>query len=218
MLYLISTPIGNIEDISFRAIKTLELCDYILCEDTRRTVKLLSHYNIKKKLVSLNEINEKRKTPFIIEDLKSGKDIGLVSDSGTPGINDPGYYIIKECIHNLINMSPVPGASAFLAALICSGFPTDKFTYYGFLQKKGSKRKQALFEIKNRKETAILYESPYRLLKTLKEINFIMPEKNIVIGRELTKHFEEFLRGSSEELISKLGKISIKGEIVILIN
>jgi len=217
MLYLVATPIGNIEDISFRAIKTLGECDYILAEDTRRTGKLLSYYKIKKQLVSFNDISSRRKTPFVIEDLKKGKNIALVSDAGTPGINDPGFYLVRECVINKLDVSPIPGASAFISALVCSGLPSDKFTYYGFLPKNNSKRKKILGQVKEREETAIFYESPHRIVKTIEELK-IMPEKQVVIARELTKHFEEFIRGSPEEVYGIISKRSIKGEIVVIIH
>jgi 16S rRNA (cytidine1402-2'-O)-methyltransferase len=217
MLYLVSTPIGNIEDISFRAIKVLGECDYILAEDTRRTGKLLSYYKIKKQLVSFNDISSRRKTSFVIEDLKKGKNIALVSDAGTPGINDPGFYLVRECVINNLTVSPVPGASAFISALVCSGLPSDKFTYYGFLPKNNSKRKKILSQIKEREETAIFYESPYRIVKTVEELK-IMPEKQIVIARELTKHFEEFIRGYPEQVYDLISKRSIKGEIAVIIH
>ncbi len=218
MLYIISTPIGNLGDITLRGLKTIENCDYILAEDTRRTAKLLSHYNLKKALFSYNKINENKKTQFVIQDLLSGKNIGLVSDSGTPLISDPGSYLIRECIKNNIPHSPIPGASAAIAALTCSGMPTDRFTFYGFVPKKTGKRKNIFSEIVSRGETAILYESPHRLLKTLKELSEAMPEKQIAIAREMTKKFEEFIKGNPKEVIEMLSKKPIKGEIVIIIN
>jgi len=218
MLYIISTPIGNLGDITLRGLKTIENCDYILAEDTRRTAKLLNHYNLKKALFSYNKINENKKTQFVIQDLLSGKNIGLVSDSGTPLISDPGSYLIRECIKNNIPLSPIPGASAAIAALTCSGMPTDRFTFYGFVPKKTGKRKNIFSEIVSRGETAILYESPHRLLKTLKELSEAMPEKQIAIAREMTKKFEEFIKGNPKEVIEMLSKKSIKGEIVIIIN
>jgi 16S rRNA (cytidine1402-2'-O)-methyltransferase len=186
MLYVISTPIGNLEDITLRALNALKECDYVLCEDTRRTKQLLLKHNIDTRLVSFNEATEKTKTKFVIEDLKH-KTIGLVSDSGTPGISDPGFFLVRECIKNNIQAVPVPGASAVLSALVCSGMPTDRFTFYGFLPKSSAKRKQLFEETQSKKETSIFYESPYRIAKTLKEMSEIIPDVQVVVSRELTK-------------------------------
>ncbi|NTV22976.1 MAG: 16S rRNA (cytidine(1402)-2'-O)-methyltransferase, partial [Nanoarchaeota archaeon] len=214
MLYIVSTPIGSLEDITFRAIAMLKSCDYILAEDTRRTITLLRHYAIEKKLVSYNDINDSRKTPSIIADLKEGKTVCLVSDSGTPCINDPGYVLVKECIANSIKVSPVPGPSAFLSALVCSGLPTDRFTYYGFLPKGSGRRERILLQIIDRNETSILYESPHRLIRTIEEISQRC-NRELVVARELTKHFEEFIYGKPKDILAKLEKRSIKGEFVI---
>jgi 16S rRNA (cytidine1402-2'-O)-methyltransferase len=218
MLYIVSTPIGNLADITFRAIETLKKCDYILAEDTRRTVVLLSHYNIQKRLVSFDEFRERKKTFDVLEDLKNGKEIALVSDSGTPLISDPGFILVRECVKNNIKISPVPGASAVIAALSCSGLPADKFTFYGFIPKDNSKRNKLYSYIKEREETAICYESPYRIEKTIREISEKIPEKNIVIARELTKKFEEFIRGTPVDVFEQISKKKIKGELVILIH
>jgi 16S rRNA (cytidine1402-2'-O)-methyltransferase len=217
MLYIVATAIGNIEDITLRAIRILKTCDYVLAEDTRRTKKLFTHYNIKNKLVSYNDVNKKRKTPTIIADLKLGKDISLVSDSGTPGISDPGFYLVRECVKNNLSVSPIPGPNAAISALICSGLPTDKFTFYGFLPKNKTKRKKILKDIKSRKETVILYESPYRILKTIKEISEKFPNKQTVIAREMTKKFEEFIHGKSSKIYETVKNKKLKGEFVILI-
>ena len=218
-LCIISTPIGNLKDITFRAIETLQNSDIILAEDTRRTSILLNHYNIKnKRLISFNDNNKLQKTPEILEELQQEAIISLVSDSGTPGISDPGFYLAREAVKNNIQIIPIPGPTASIAALISSGFPTDSFIFYGFISKK-EKAKQDLFnEIKNINKTSIIYESPYRLIKTLKTISDIMPEKQLCIARELTKKFEEFIRGTSKELYEQLKDKPIKGEITIIIN
>jgi 16S rRNA (cytidine1402-2'-O)-methyltransferase len=218
MLYIVSTPIGNLEDITFRAIETLKKCDYVLAEDTRRTAVLLSHYNIEKKLVSFDEFRERKKTQEVIEDLKKGMEIALVSDSGTPLISDPGFVLVRECVKNNIKISPIPGTSAAIAALSCSGLPADKFTFYGFIPKDNSKRNRLYNQIKEREETSICYESPHRIEKTIREISEKIPEKKIVIARELTKKFEEFIRGTPAEVLEQISKKKIRGEIVILIH
>ena len=217
MLYIVSTPIGNLEDTSFRAIRILKESDYVLAEDTRQTLKLFKHHDIKNKLVSFNDFNKEKKTPLIIKDLNTEKNISIVSDSGTPGISDPGFYLIRECIKNNIVVSPVPGPTAVISALVSSGLPTDKFTFYGFLPKSKTKVKDVLSKIKKRKETAVLYESPHRILKTLTVMSELMPEKDIVIARELTKKFEEFIRGKPKEILTKIQNRSLKGELTLVI-
>ncbi|MBN2368576.1 16S rRNA (cytidine(1402)-2'-O)-methyltransferase [Candidatus Woesearchaeota archaeon] len=216
MLYLVSTPIGNLEDITFRAIRILKESGLILAEDTRRTGILLKKYNIENRMLSYNDTNKERVTPKIIEELKQGKDIALVTDSGTPGISDPGFYIVRECVKKDIKVSPVPGPNALISALICSGMPTDRFTFYGFIPKQESKKKALINQIKERKETAVLYESPHRISKTLKTMAGIIPEKEIAIARELTKKFEEIIRGNILD-ISNAG-LKTKGELVLVIN
>jgi 16S rRNA (cytidine1402-2'-O)-methyltransferase len=190
----------------------------ILAEDTRRTNQLLSKYEITdKKIDSFNDHNKERKTPKILEYLKQDKKIAIVSDSGTPGISDPGFYLVRETVKNGIKIVPVPGACAFLSALVASGLATDCFTFYGFLPKKEAKKNMILKSIKSRKETAILYESPYRLVKNLKIIAELMPDRSVVVARELTKKFEEFIRGNASEVYERLKDIPVKGEIVLLI-
>lgn len=211
MLYVVSTPIGNLKDITFRAVEVLKQSDYILAEDTRRTAKLLKHYGIEKKLVSYNDMNKERKTPAIINELKH-KDISLVSDAGTPGISDPGFYLVRECIKNDIQVSPVPGATALISALTCSGFPTDRFTFFGFMPKKELQKKKLLAQIEH---TAIFYESPHRVIKTLKLIESSYPKKQVVLARELTKKFESFYRGTAKEILEELK--TPKGEFVLIL-
>jgi 16S rRNA (cytidine1402-2'-O)-methyltransferase len=218
MLYIVSTPIGNLKDITLRAIDTLREVDLILAEDTRRTKILLREYMIKdKQIISYNDINKTRITQKAIELLKQGKDLALVSDSGTPGISDPGFYLVREAIKYNIDISPIPGPTAIISALVCSGLPTDKFGFFGFLPKKDGKKRD-VFEWISKTEnlTFIYYESPHRIIKTLRLMNEIIPEKNIVIARELTKKFEEFIRGKVKEVYQKVKKL--KGEIVLIIN
>lgn len=214
-LYIVATPIGNLEDISFRAIKVLKEADLVLAEDTRRTSILLNHYNVRNKLDSFNDFNKEKKTQSIIELLKNNKNIAIVSDSGTPGISDPGFYLVRECVKNDIQVIPVPGANALITALVSSGFATDKFVFLGFLSKKQGQLKKSLLEIKNNNITTIFYESPYRIEKTLKLMDEIIPNKKICIARELTKKFEEFIRGTASEILEK--KPKFKGEITVVV-
>jgi len=218
-LHIVSTPIGNLKDITFRAIDTLKESELILAEDTRRTSTLLNHYNIKdKKLISYNDKNKERKTPSIIEDLKQDKHISIVSDSGTPGISDPGFYLIRECIKQNIKVIPIPGPTASITALTSSGFPTDEFTFYGFLPKKEKAKTEILKEIKSHNKTTVIYESPYRLIKTLKLMEEIMPNRKVCIARELTKKFEDFIILTAKEAYNNLKDTSIKGEITIIVS
>ncbi|MBW2992102.1 16S rRNA (cytidine(1402)-2'-O)-methyltransferase [Candidatus Woesearchaeota archaeon] len=214
MIYIVSTPIGNLGDITLRAIQTLKSVDLILAEDTRRTGILLQKCNIKTRMLSFNDNNKEKRTNELQQQLKT-KNIALVSDAGTPGISDPGFYLVRHCVKNRIKVIPVPGASALLAALVCSGLPTDKFTFIGFLPKK-EKKKDVLDNLPD--HTVIAYESPYRILDTLELMSLIIPDRNIVIGRELTKKFEEFIRGKPKELYEKLKNRAIKGEIVLVIS
>lgn len=216
-LYVVSTPIGNLGDISFRAVSVLKDSDMIAAEDTRRTGTLLKKYDIKTAQTSYNDFNKKAKTKHLLNLLNEGKSVALVSDSGTPGISDPGYFLINNCIENNIEIIPVPGANAAVSALVCSGFPTDCFAFYGFLPKKEGQKKKFLDELKQDK-TVILYESPHRLVKTLKLMAEVMPQRKICIARELTKKFEEFIRGETKEVYEKLKNKKIKGEIVIVIS
>lgn len=219
MLYIISTPIGNLKDITLRALDTLKNVDLILAEDTRRTGVLLKKHEIKNKLISYNDFNKVKRTKSAIELLKQGKDIALVSDSGTPGISDPGFYLVREAVKYNIQISPIPGPCALISALTCSGLPTDKFGFFGFFPKKESKKREILFWLsKSNNLTHIYYESPHRILKTLALMNEMIPEKNIVIARELTKKFEEFIRGTVKEVYEKVKDKKLKGEIVLLIN
>jgi len=214
-IYLVSTPIGNRQDITLRALEIFTKLDYLLCEDTRKTKQLLDFYQIKPLpiLVSFYEPVEEQKIPEVIVWLKAGKSVGLVTNAGTPLISDPGFKLVRECVKENIQVVPIPGASALLAALVVSGLPTDKFTFLGFLPKKVGKKEKLL---KEAKYTVIAYESPYRIIKTLELLQKLMPEKQVVICRELTKKFEEVVRGRPEELLEKMRDRKIKGEIVLM--
>jgi 16S rRNA (cytidine1402-2'-O)-methyltransferase len=217
LLYLVSTPIGNLSDITFRAIDTLKSCDYILCEDTRHSIRLLQHYEIQKPLKSFHKFSEASKEDEIIEDLKAGKIISLISDAGTPGISDPGTRLVQRCVKEEIPVQAIPGPCAAIAALSSSGLDTDVFQFIGFLPKKKQELRSALQEIGPYKGTTICYESPNRLKEVLETILELFPQKEIVIARELTKKFEEIVRGTAAELLDWADK-EIKGEIVLLIS
>lgn len=215
-LYICPTPIGNLDDITMRTLSTLREADLIMAEDTRHTVRLLNHFDIKKPLTSYHEHNKFSKEEYIIDKLMSGENIALVSDAGMPGISDPGEEIIKACIENDIEVIGLPGASASVLALVVSGLPTGKFAFEGFLSSKKSERRRELEELKNEKRTIIFYESPHRLLKTLKDMEEILGDRKIALSRELTKRYEEINRGKISEIIEEYSKRDIKGEIVIV--
>lgn len=215
-LFVVSTPIGNLKDITLRALETLKEVDFIICEDTRVTGNLLRNYEISKELISLNAFNESQKLHQIIEKILSGNSAALVSDSGTPTISDPGNRLISEAIKNKIEVIAIPGASAAIAALSISGLPTDSFVFEGFLpQKKGRQKK--LKQLAEEERTIVLYESVYRIEKLLDELIEHMPERFIVVCRELTKKFEECWRGFPAEIKSNVSEKIIKGEFVIII-
>ena len=215
VLYVVATPIGNLEDITFRAIKVLEGVDCIAAEDTRHTLKLLNHFNISKPLISYYRHNEDDKSDFLIQKLLNGESIALVSDAGTPGICDPGQAIIYKCIQNGIKIVPIPGACAMINALICSGLDTNKFKFMGFLSINKKIRKQELEEIKKSDVTIILYEAPHKLKDTLKDLASALENRMITIARELTKIHEEFVRGTANELLQVFD--NPKGEFVLII-
>ncbi|MDD5260110.1 MAG: 16S rRNA (cytidine(1402)-2'-O)-methyltransferase [bacterium] len=217
-LYVVATPIGNLGDITFRAIETLKKVSLIACEDTRYTRKLLSHYDIHTPVTSYYEYNKIRKLDFLLEQLTNGKDIALVSDSGTPGISDPGFLIISEAVKNKIQVISIPGPAAVISALVTSGLPTDSFVFEGFLPRKKGKLKKALTELATLQRTIVFYESPYRITATLKVMKEAIGNQYIVIARELTKHFEEVLRGDLDALIPRLEAQPLKGEMVVLFN
>lgn len=216
-LYLVPTPIGNLEDITLRALRVLKEVDLILAEDTRKTAFLLQHYNIQNKLQSHHKFNEHRAGERIIQQLQDGMSIALVSDAGTPGISDPGFLIVRQCIENNIAVECLPGATAFIPALLLSGFPCDKFVFEGFLpHKKG--RQTKFKQLANETRTIILYESPHRIAKTIAQmIEFFPPERKICICRELTKKFEEAIRGTLAEINANINNYKLIGEIVLVI-
>jgi 16S rRNA (cytidine1402-2'-O)-methyltransferase len=216
-LYLVSTPIGNLEDLTLRAKRLLAEVDLIAAEDTRHTQHLLQHYNIHTPLTSYHDHNKEEKTPILIDRLKNGHSIALVSDAGTPTISDPGYYLINGCITAGIRVSPVPGASAVLAALAVSGLPTDAFLFAGFLPKKPGARQKRLETLQPLRDTLIFFESPRRLHALLVELQARLGDRRIVIGRELTKLHEEVIRGRVSEVSAQLKDRTIKGELTIVI-
>jgi 16S rRNA (cytidine1402-2'-O)-methyltransferase len=215
-LYLVSTPIGNLKDMSFRAVEILSSVDLIAAEDTRHAGILLKHYEINTPTTSFYDFNKERKTPGLIEKIKHGKSIALISDAGTPGISDPAFYIVREAIKENISIEAIPGATAFVPALIASGLPTDRFVFEGFLPvKKG--RQTRLKELCDEKRTIVLYESPKKILKTLSHIREYLGNRRISISRELTKKFEETYRGTLDEVVENPERIKTKGEFVVVI-
>jgi 16S rRNA (cytidine1402-2'-O)-methyltransferase len=216
-LYLVATPIGNLEDITLRALRTLKECDLIAAEDTRRTGVLLKHFGISKPMLSYFQFNEAKRSEEIIERLRRGEKIALVTDAGSPGISDPGERVVKAAIAAGFRVEPVPGPSALVAALTASGVPTEEFHFIGFLPHKSGQRRKKLESLAAIEGTIVLYESPYRIEKLLGELKEIYPERPIVLARELTKKFEEFIRGNPAELLAQMQKRSIKGEFVVLI-
>jgi len=216
-LYIVPTPIGNLDDITLRAIKVLDDVDLILCEDTRRSKKLLNHLGIKSQLRSHHKFNEHKEVKVIVNKIKEGNNIAVISDAGTPGISDPGFLIVRTCLENDIEVECLPGASAFIPALIISGISADKFIFEGFLPvKKGRKTRLSALCLETR--TMIFYESPHKLLKTLVDFESSFgPERKVSISREITKLFEETLRGSIKELINIYANKKPKGEYVIVV-
>ena len=216
-LYLVATPIGNVEDITLRALRTLRECDVIAAEDTRRTGQLLRRFDISKPLLSYFQFNEARRSEEIIERLRRGEKVALVTDAGTPGISDPGERVVRASLLAGFRVEAVPGPCALVAALTASGLPTGEFHFAGFLPHKSGQRRNKLAELKSVCGTLVLYESPYRIEKLLVELDEIFPNDSVVLARELTKKFEEFLRGKSDELLELARKRSPKGEFVVLI-
>jgi len=219
ILYAIATPIGNLEDITFRAVRILrEEVSIIACEDTRQTRKLLDRYEIRKALISYHEHNEKDRAQQIVVSLERGENVALISDAGTPLVSDPGYRVVKAAIEAGFNVVPVPGPSAILAALIGSGLATDEFRFIGFLPSKTGARRKVLASILNETATVVAYESPHRILETLAEMRELYGERPIVLAREMTKMHEEFLRGSTGEILKQFqSRPSVKGEITLVI-
>lgn len=216
LLYLLATPIGNLKELSPRAIEVLSSADLIACEDTRNTFSLLSHYDIKKNLVSLREHNEKAMSQKVVEEILSGKKVVYVSDAGYPCISDPGAILVQECLANDINVSTVSGSSAFINALVASGLDSDHFYFYGFLSSKDVDAKKELESLSNFPSTLIFYESPHRIQRTIELLRQHLGDRRAVIARELTKKNEEYIRGNLEEL-SSLDFSTIIGEIVIIV-
>lgn len=216
MLYIVATPIGNLEDITFRALKTLKEVDFIAAEDTRHSKILLDKYEIRTPTISFHAWSDEHKLQQLINFLLEGKNIALISDAGTPGISDPGYVLIKAALEHNIPVVPIPGASAFLTALSASGLPTHQFVYLGFLPlKKG--RQTLLKSFAEEERTIVFYESPHRLLKTLQELVQLYPDRQLTVARELTKIHEEFFRGTTKEALEHFQKKNPKGEFVLML-
>lgn len=217
-LYLVPTPIGNLKDITIRALEVLESVDLVAAEDTRQSLKLLNHYNIKKSLFSYHQHNENSKGEEIINKLKDGLNIAVVTDAGSPGISDPGAIVVQRCIEEGLEFEVLPGATAFTTALIYSGIDTTKFVFRGFLSKENKEKKQTLEEIKGYKDTIILYEAPHRLLQTLTILKEFLGNRNIAICRELTKLYEDIFRGDIQSCIEHFTENRPRGEFVLVIS
>ena len=216
-LFVVSTPIGNLEDITLRALRVLKEVDFIVVEDTRRSLKLLNYYGISKPLISYWSAKEKVKTEVVIKKLRSGLSVALISDEGTPGISDPGYLLIKEAIEKNINITPIPGPSAFVAALSVAGLPAEEFTFIGFLPSKAAQRRKKLKELALEPRTLVFYEAPHRLLDTLSDMEEIFREREAAVAKEMTKIYEEILRGSISGILDMLEDRTIAGEYVIVV-
>jgi 16S rRNA (cytidine1402-2'-O)-methyltransferase len=214
-LYIVSTPIGNLADMTLRAIDVLKSVDLIAAEDTRHTGILLKHYGIQTRQISYNDNNKYKVTPSLLARLDTGGNIAVVSDAGTPGVSDPAFYLARECLKNNIGVFPVPGASALLAALVISGLPTDRFTFEGFLPRSKGKLKARLTEIKDEKRTMIFFESPFRIAKTMSYMLEILGDRPAFVGRELTKKFEQHYYGTITEILRSFKDKTPKGEVVI---
>lgn len=216
-IYLVPTPIGNLKDITLRALEVLENVDIIAAEDTRQTLKLLNHFEIKKTLISYHQHNEQGKSEDILELAEQGKSIAIVTDAGTPGISDPGAVIVQKCIENNFEFEVLPGATAITTALVYSGLDTTKFVFRGFISRENKERKKLFQEVKNLRETIIFYESPHRLLSTLSTLMNELGNRRISVCRELTKLHEEIVRGSIEEVIQIFSDRTVKGEFVLVV-
>jgi len=218
MLYVIATPIGNLGDITLRALEVLKSVDLVAAEDTRHSGLLMKHFGIKKPFISYHEHNEARRTAEFVERLAGGENIALITDAGTPGLSDPGLRLVRECIQRELSFTIVPGPSSILAALVGSGFSTEKFSFRGFLPVKTGRRERELRGAAESRETTIFFESPYRLTKTLAACIAVMPDRQLCVARELTKKFEEFRRGTAGELLADYEARPPKGEIVLVIS
>ena len=218
MLYVVATPIGNLGDITLRALEVLKGVDVVAAEDTRHSGLLLKHFEIKKPFVSYHEHNEAARTAELVERLGRGENVALITDAGTPGLSDPGLRLIRECIDREVPFTIIPGPSSILTALLGSGFATDRFSFRGFLPVKSGRRERELRMAAEREETTLFFESPYRLLKTLRACSIIIPERQLCIAREMTKKFEEFRRGTAAELLAHYEAHPAKGEIVLVVS
>lgn len=218
ILYLVATPIGNLEDITLRALRVLKECDVVAAEDTRRTGQLLKHFEISKPLLSYFQFNEAKRSEDILQRLGRGEKVALVTDAGTPGISDPGERVVKAAVAAGFKVEPIPGPCALVAALTASGLPCDEFHFVGFLPHKSGQRRNLLEKLKPIPGTLIFYESPYRVIKMLEELVDIYPDRQVVLAREITKKFEEFLRGTPRDLLTQMQQRSIKGEFVVLVS
>jgi 16S rRNA (cytidine1402-2'-O)-methyltransferase len=219
MLYVVGTPIGNLEDITLRALRVLKEADVIACEDTRQSRKLLDHYGIAKPLVSYHEHNEQQRAQELLERLAEGRNIALISDAGMPGISDPGYRVVRLAVERGIPVIPIPGPAALIAALAASGLATDEFEFRGFLPAKAGQRRTSLEELRSLSHTLIFYEAPHRIVEALEDIVQVLgPKRPVVVARELTKLHEEFIRGTAEEVLRILRGREVRGEITLLIS
>ncbi|MGP6146015.1 16S rRNA (cytidine(1402)-2'-O)-methyltransferase [Jeotgalibaca sp. A122] len=217
-LYLVPTPIGNLGDMTYRAVETLKDVDWIASEDTRNTQKLLNHFDITTSQISFHEHNTKERIPYLLELLENGSNIAQVSDAGMPSISDPGHDLVVACIEAQITVVPLPGANAGVTALIASGLPPQPFTFIGFLKRKKKEQREQWEMLKNKEETMIFYESPYRIKETISNLIIVLgPERRVVICRELTKRYEEFIRGTAEEVLEWLEQSEVKGEICFMV-
>ncbi|MCM8815316.1 MAG: 16S rRNA (cytidine(1402)-2'-O)-methyltransferase [Candidatus Omnitrophica bacterium] len=217
MLFIVGTPIGNLEDITLRAINVLKDVDFIVSEDTRETRKLLNHLNIYKPLISYYRGREKTRSLEILQILKQGKKVALVCDRGTPGISDPAHYVVRMCQDQGITIVPVPGPSALTAALSVSGFPLDSFSFYGFIPRKKREKLEFLKRLGEKEEVCVFFESVHRFTDTMDALNQIFPERRLVVCRELTKKFEQIISGTVNQLYGKLHEITLKGEFVLIL-
>jgi len=217
ILYVVATPIGNLDDLTLRALNVLKSADAVACEDTRETLKLLNHYHIKKRLISYFHPKEKQKLPLIISLLNKGKNIALVSDAGTPGLSDPGFPLIREALNHKIKIVPIPGPSAVTAALPVSGLPTHRFLFLGFPPVKKTAIRKLLTSLKDEPSTLVFYLPTRKIPNFLKYINDVLGAREIVIAREMTKVYEQFIRGTSEEILDNIDSLTLKGETTLLI-
>jgi len=215
-LYVVSTPIGNLEDITLRALRVLREVDLIAAEDTRRTRQLLTHYGIRKPLISYHDYNRRMREKTLLQELREGKSIALVTDAGTPGISDPGENLVRGAIQESIPLVPIPGPAALVAALSVSGLPTESFLFYGFLPSRAAARKKWLVSLKDRPETLVFYESPRRLGSLLQEAAQILGDRRVVVAREMTKVYEEVHRGTVYEVLDRLAGAEVKGEVTVI--